>query len=62
VWAHRASQHPNYENIGLIIAAEWDPECDPEEHWIPWVPHRSPSPHGTHDQHARHTEPDDPAR
>ncbi|NUP49276.1 MAG: hypothetical protein HOW97_18510, partial [Catenulispora sp.] len=37
-WAQEASQHPDFETIGLIIGAEWDPDCD-HGHWIPWVPH-----------------------
>ncbi|GAA1974871.1 sigma-70 family RNA polymerase sigma factor [Catenulispora subtropica] len=44
-WAQKASQHPDYENIGLIIGARWDPDCEPGEHWIPWVPHRPHRPH-----------------
>jgi RNA polymerase sigma factor (sigma-70 family) len=47
-WARAASQHPDYEDIGLLIGAHWDPDCDPGEHWIPWVPHRPRAPHSSH--------------
>jgi hypothetical protein len=30
----QALQDPTPENIGLILAAEWDPDCVP----MPWVP------------------------
>ncbi|ACU74986.1 RNA polymerase, sigma-24 subunit, ECF subfamily [Catenulispora acidiphila DSM 44928] len=53
--AWQAIKDPTPENIGLILAARWDPFCVPVP-WVPWL--QWPPAHGTHQvgQHGAHTE------
>jgi hypothetical protein len=30
--------HPTDQNLGLVLGAEWDPDCFPVP-WAPWPPH-----------------------